>query len=157
MRRRPPAQPCRAHVRQVRSHLRAASSHAAGQCSSHALPGLQAGARFEVGLRGSAEEREERTFKMWASSLGLDLPISDLREDCRSGLVLLRVEDHLQPGLVDWTKVQMKPKSIFERIGNCNQAQNCGTIPNELIKALNSQYGANGQYKLSSKTKNNKI
>ena len=94
-------------------------------------------------------EREERTFRMWLTSLGLDLqaissasphislhlptsphislylpvsrcislylPISphitslglglqigNLVSDCRTGIPLLRVEDHLQPGSVAW-------------------------------------------------------
>ena len=81
-------------------------------------------------------EREERTFRMWLTSLGLDLqaisrisphisshlPVSPLHlpisphitslglglqignlvSDCRTGIPLLRVEDHLQPGSVQW-------------------------------------------------------
>ena len=40
--------------------------------------------------------------------------INNLFDDCRTGIPLLRIEDHLQPGCVDWKKVNMKPKNIHE-------------------------------------------
>jgi len=45
-----------------------------------------------------------------------------LCEDCRTGLPLLKVMDHIEPGIVDWTRVLLEPKSIFERTANCNYA-----------------------------------
>jgi hypothetical protein len=110
-------------------------------------PGLEAVDGFdlkEIMVGEEDAEREERTFRMWLTSLGLDLqvisprisaisplyltyispylpmsphisPISpsitslgpalqigNLVADCRTGLPLLRVEDHLQPGSVAW-------------------------------------------------------
>jgi hypothetical protein len=47
---------------------------------------------------------------------------NDLFEDCRTGLPLLQLEDHLRPGVVDWSRVHLHPKSIYERVENCNQA-----------------------------------
>ena len=70
----------------------------------------------------AGDGREERAFRMWLQSLGLNFTINNLYDDCRSGLVILRTEDHLEPGCVDWSKVNMNPKSIYERVENCNYA-----------------------------------
>ena len=53
-------------------------------------------------------------------SLGVE--VVDFCEDCRSGLPLLRVEEHLRPGCVPWSQVYRKPTSIFHRVSNCNLA-----------------------------------
>ena len=66
--------------------------------------------------------REERAFRMWMQSLGLNLTISNLYEDCRTGIPVLKIEDRLQPGIVNWARVNMAPKSIYERVENCNYA-----------------------------------
>ena len=70
----------------------------------------------------AGDGREERAFRMWLQSLGLNFTINNLYDDCRSGLVILRTEDHLEPGCVDWSKVNLNPKSIYERVENCNYA-----------------------------------
>merc|ERR1712013_762968 len=54
------------------------------------------------------DSREERAFRMWMNSLGIkDLYVNNLFEDARSGLVLLKVIDKIEPGSVKWGK-QMK-------------------------------------------------
>ena len=51
-------------------------------------------------MRGeSSDDREERAFRMWFTSLGVGMTINHLFEDCRTGLPLLHIEDHLQPGI----------------------------------------------------------
>ena len=35
---------------------------------------------------------------------------------------MLRLEDHLQPGIVEWARVHKQPKHIYERVENCNFA-----------------------------------
>jgi len=53
--------------------------------------------------------------------LGLeDIYINNLFEDCSDGLVLLRVLDHIQPGIVSWRQVEMKPTNKFKKVSNCN-------------------------------------
>eukprot|EP00497_Spongosphaera_streptacantha_P004857 TRINITY_DN5787_c0_g1_i2.p1 TRINITY_DN5787_c0_g1~~TRINITY_DN5787_c0_g1_i2.p1 ORF type:complete len:299 (-),score=115.52 TRINITY_DN5787_c0_g1_i2:229-1086(-) len=65
--------------------------------------------------------REERAFRMWINTLGIgDVYINNLFDDCRDGLVLLKVLDKLQPGIVTWRKVEKKPKNKFKKISNCN-------------------------------------
>ena len=56
--------------------------------------------------------REERAFRMWINSLGLDdVYVNNLYEDVRSGVLLLKVIDRIKPGVVNWKKVDMTPLS----------------------------------------------
>ena len=58
--------------------------------------------------------REERAFRFWINSLGIeDVFITNLYEEARDGLVLLKVIDKISPGIVDWSKVEKKPKNMF--------------------------------------------
>jgi len=71
----------------------------------------------------AGDSREERAFRMWINTLGLgDTYINNLFEDCKDGLTLLRVIDKIEPGTVDWKKVNMQPNNKFKRIANCNYA-----------------------------------
>lgn len=67
------------------------------------------------------DSREERAFRMWINTLGLkDLYINNLFQDCKDGLVLLKVMNKIEPGCVTWRKVEKKPKNRFKKISNCN-------------------------------------
>jgi len=67
------------------------------------------------------DSREERAFRMWINSLGIeDLYINNLFEDCNDGLVLLKVLDLIQPGLVAWKQVEKNPSNKFKKVSNCN-------------------------------------
>ena len=91
--------------------------------------------------------REERAFRMWINSLGVDQHVTDLIAEMRSGLLLLQaragwgsgahptpaslishiysssqVMDTVRPGVVEWEKVVMKPKNVYNKIANCNYA-----------------------------------
>jgi plastin-1 len=73
------------------------------------------------------DSREERAFRMWMNTLGIpDLYINGLFEDCKDGLALLKVEDFVEPGVVDWTKCEMKPNNKFKKLTNCNCAVDTG-------------------------------
>lgn len=74
------------------------------------------------------DSREERAFRMWMNSLGLkNLYVNNLYEDCRSGLVLLKVIDKIEPGSVKWKKkVERKPNNKFKKINNTNYAVDLG-------------------------------
>lgn len=65
--------------------------------------------------------REERAFKFWIQSLDIDLSnylsLFDAMED---GLVMLRVFDKIEPGIVDWKKVDQHPKMKIHKIVNTN-------------------------------------
>jgi len=67
------------------------------------------------------DSREERIFRMWMNSLNIDdTYVNNLFEDVRDGVVLLRVMDKVQPGIVSWSKVNMTPKNRFKKVENCN-------------------------------------
>eukprot|EP00474_Spongospora_subterranea_P000513 CRZ00971.1 hypothetical protein [Spongospora subterranea] len=67
------------------------------------------------------DSREERAFRMWINTLALhEVYVNGLYDDCKDGLVLLKVIDHIEPGIVDWNKVEKKPNNKFKRISNAN-------------------------------------
>jgi len=73
------------------------------------------------------DSREERAFRMWMNTLGIpDFYINGLFEDCKDGLALLKVEDFVEPGVVDWSKCEMKPNNKFKKLTNCNVAVDTG-------------------------------
>jgi hypothetical protein len=75
--------------------------------------------------------REERAFRNWMNCLGIDdLYVNNMYEDVKDGTILLRVFDKIQPGCVDWKKVDKAPNNKFKKIVNCNEcidaAKKCG-------------------------------
>jgi len=71
--------------------------------------------------------REERSFRMWFNSQGLEgVYLNNLYSDLSDGMALLKVLDKVQPGCVDWKKVEKKPDNKFKKMHNCSQAVNIG-------------------------------
>lgn len=71
--------------------------------------------------------REERTFRFFINSLGIeDLYINDLYDDCRDGLVLAKVCDKIDPTSVDWKKIDKKPDNDFKKNINNNTVIEAG-------------------------------
>jgi len=69
------------------------------------------------------ETREERAFRNWMNSLGVDPYVNNLYEDLRDGVILLQLLDKIRPGIVNWKKVYTKkPLSKFQQLENCNYA-----------------------------------
>lgn len=63
--------------------------------------------------------REERSFRMWVNSLGIeDLHINNLYEEFKDGLALLKIIDKVKPGCVDWKKVEKTPSNKFKKLAN---------------------------------------
>jgi len=105
---------------------------------------------MELDEETAEDEREERAFKMWSASLGLDLTVTDLTEDCRSGIVLLKVLDHLVPGSVDWSRVNLRPRSVYQRLENCNYAVSVAArIGGISVVGIAGEDIACGSYKLT--------
>ena len=71
--------------------------------------------------------REERAFRMWINSLGLNddngepIHINNLYEESKDGLVLLRTLEKITPGCVRWKLVDKKPKNPFKIQTNCDE------------------------------------
>jgi len=95
-------------------------------------PGLDPLSKEELEKAGLMDDdfgdsREERAFRMWMNSLGIkDLYVNSLFEDVKDGLGLLKVIDHIEPGLVDWKKAEMAPNNKFKKCSNNNYAVNLG-------------------------------
>jgi len=89
-------------------------------------PGLDPLSKEEMAKAGLMQDdfgdsREERAFRMWINSMGIpDLYINSLFEDCKDGVALLKVIDHIEPGCVQWKQVEMKPNNKFKKVANCN-------------------------------------
>ncbi|XP_051151890.1 fimbrin-5-like isoform X2 [Andrographis paniculata] len=71
--------------------------------------------------------KEERMFRLWINSLGIESHVNNLFEDVRTGWVLLEVLDKVSPGCVNW-KLATKPpiKMPFRKVENCNQVISIG-------------------------------
>ena len=81
----------------------------------------------ELPEENEGDSREERAFRMWINSLGLDDSAgfcTNLFDDIRDGVLLLHVMDHVKPQSVEWGKVNTaRPiKLVFKRIENLNYA-----------------------------------
>jgi plastin-1 len=62
--------------------------------------------------------REEKVFRLWMQSLGFE--VNNLFEDLRDGVLLIKLIDKVQPGIVDWKQVAQAPKNKFQAIQNTN-------------------------------------
>jgi plastin-1 len=86
-------------------------------------PGLEPVEEIEI----EEETREEKAFRNWINSLGVDPYVNHLYEDLRDGLILLQVLDKIEPGIVVWSKVNTKkPLNKFKQVENCNYAVTLG-------------------------------
>jgi len=63
--------------------------------------------------------REERAFRFWINSLNIDdLYVTDLYEECKDGILLLKVISKLSPEAVDWKVVEKNPNNKFKMSSN---------------------------------------
>lgn len=71
--------------------------------------------------------REARAFALWINSLGIDPYVNNLFDDLRNGLIILKIEDKLSPGIVDWKVVnQREPLHRIKCVENTNLAVGIG-------------------------------
>jgi len=84
-------------------------------------PGLEP-VEEEIVIEVIEETREEKTFRNWMNSLGVDPYVNHLYDDLRDGIVLLQLFDKIQPGIVDWKRANHPP---FLRGGNLKMVENC--------------------------------
>ena len=80
----------------------------------------EAAGMIDDDVEGSAEER---TFRLWINSLGIEgVHCDNLYDDCRDGLMLLKVIHKIDPNVVDWKKATENVRQDFDRNGNNNEA-----------------------------------
>lgn len=73
------------------------------------------------------DSREERTFRMWINSLNIDnVYVNNLYLDVTDGVVILKVMDKIEPGVVKWSRVNLTPKNRYKRVENCNYVVELG-------------------------------
>jgi len=79
------------------------------------------------------EEPDERTYRNWMNSLGVQPRVNRLYGDMMDGLILLQLEDIVKPGVVDWARVNMPPYPsvvadgpAMRKIENCHYAVEIG-------------------------------
>lgn len=76
--------------------------------------------KIDESLFNSQSNREERMFSLWLLSITHET-ISNLTEDLKDGLILLKALDIVSPGIVVWTKVnKIRPMSRFKALENTN-------------------------------------
>jgi plastin-1 len=64
--------------------------------------------------------KEERAFRMWINSLGIEgVFIDNLYEDLKDGLVLCKVIHRINDTVVEWDRVVNEPNNIFKKGINC--------------------------------------
>lgn len=106
----------------------------------------EAAAMLDDDIEGS---KEERSYRMWVNSLGLeDVYVNNLYEEARDGLVLLKVMDRIQPGVVDWKRVEKKPgNNKIKRQVNCAEAVECAKRMKCIIPGIESSQILNANKK----------
>jgi hypothetical protein len=76
------------------------------------------------------ENREEKTYRNWMNSLGVNPFVNNLYQDLKDGLVLIQLFDKIKPGIVDWNKVNQPPYKKMggnmQKIENSNYALELG-------------------------------
>ncbi|CAN6812862.1 unnamed protein product [Brassica oleracea] len=71
--------------------------------------------------------RDERCYRLWINSLGIDSYVNNVFEDVRNGWILLEVLDNVYPGSVNWKRAYKPPiEKPFKKIENCNQVVKIG-------------------------------
>jgi len=70
--------------------------------------------------------RIERQYCLWMNSCGVEPFVVDLYDGINNGLVLLQMFDKIEPGSVDWSKVQKTKLNKFACVKNCDEVIEVG-------------------------------
>lgn len=75
------------------------------------------------------EDREEKTYRNWMNSMGVNPYVNWLYSDLADGLIIFQLFDVIKPGVVNWTRVHKqfnRMKKFMEKLENCNYAVELG-------------------------------
>ncbi|PIC12058.1 hypothetical protein B9Z55_028679 [Caenorhabditis nigoni] len=75
------------------------------------------------------ETREEKTYRNWMNSMGVDPYVNWLYGDLQNGVVIFQLYDIIWPGMVTWKRVVRqfhKLRGMMDQIQNCNYAVDLG-------------------------------
>jgi len=124
----------------VKGHERLNLAFVANLFNMH--PGLEPPAQ-EVDIEGIQETREEKMYRNWMNSLGVQPRVNYLYSDLSNGLVIFQLMDFIKPGIVDWKRVKkeeqmskMAAKRLQEVLGNCNYAVELGKKLNFVLVGI---------------------
>eukprot|EP00004_Rigifila_ramosa_P016096 TRINITY_DN3787_c0_g1_i2.p1 TRINITY_DN3787_c0_g1~~TRINITY_DN3787_c0_g1_i2.p1 ORF type:complete len:772 (+),score=180.79 TRINITY_DN3787_c0_g1_i2:61-2316(+) len=107
-------------------------------------------AKLDDSLFNGEGSREARAFALWMNSLGCDPFVNNLFDDLRDGLILLQIFDKINPGCVDWKKVNtVKPLGRFKAIENCQYAITIGKSMNFSLVGIGGSDIVDGQKTLT--------
>ncbi|XP_076343655.1 plastin-1-like isoform X2 [Tachypleus tridentatus] len=84
---------------------------------------------FPLELDNLEETREEKTYRHWINSMGVNPHVNWLCSDLADGLIIFQLFDIIKPGMVNWNKVHKlfnKLKFFMEKVENCNYAVELG-------------------------------
>ncbi|KAK0399244.1 hypothetical protein QR680_002958 [Steinernema hermaphroditum] len=75
------------------------------------------------------ETREEKTYRNWMNSMGVDPFVNWLYSDLQNGVIIFQLYDIIRPGIVNWKRVVKtfhKLRGMMDQIQNCNYAVELG-------------------------------
>uniref|UniRef100_A0A1I7WMM0 Calponin-homology (CH) domain-containing protein n=1 Tax=Heterorhabditis bacteriophora TaxID=37862 RepID=A0A1I7WMM0_HETBA len=75
------------------------------------------------------ETREEKTYKNWMNSMGVNPYVNWLYSDLQNGVIIFQLYDIIRPGIVVWKRVVRifhKLRGMMDQIQNCNYAVELG-------------------------------
>ncbi|XP_042855233.1 plastin-2-like [Penaeus japonicus] len=93
-------------------------------------PGLDQPENLDLeGIDHIEETREEKTYRNWMNSMGVNPHVNWLYSDLADGIIIFQLYDIIRPGIVDWKRVHTKfskLKRFMEKLENCNYAVELG-------------------------------
>jgi len=95
------------------------------------------------------ETREEKTFRNWMNSVGVEPSINYLYEDLKDGVALLQLFDKISPGIVDWKRVNKNPPNTYKKLENCNYCIELGKKLNFSLVGIQGNDIMNGNKTLT--------
>jgi len=95
------------------------------------------------------ETREEKTYRNWMNSLGVNPFVYHLYNDLSTGLVLFQLYDDIRKGTVNWDRVNKAPFKMatggnMKKIENCNYAVELGKGNNYSLVGIGGEDIYNG-------------
>ncbi|CAL8091688.1 unnamed protein product [Calicophoron daubneyi] len=90
----------------------------------HGYPALDKPPDVEEKVAEVEETREERTYRNWINSMGVEPGVNNLFSDLTDGLALLKLYDIIKAHTVDWSTVHteicpVEAKANFQKLENC--------------------------------------
>uniref|UniRef100_A0A915B7T8 Calponin-homology (CH) domain-containing protein n=2 Tax=Parascaris univalens TaxID=6257 RepID=A0A915B7T8_PARUN len=92
-------------------------------------PGLPEPGADEMVDEVIEETREEKTYRNWMNSMGVNPYVYWLYSDLANGVIIFQLYDIIRPGMVNWKRVVQKfskLKGMMDQIQNCNYAVELG-------------------------------